>query len=156
MSLKSYLVPTRDQKLPDGSTFAVRGVTPADITMLMMRHKETVIMLFQKEIMNTKNPSFTVDDINRLGASVMTNAPIILAELIALASDEGLEVAATVTKLPLSVQVLALNDILELTMTNEGGGKKLVETVLTTIAKVVGSLTQDRLSKAGALASVAK
>jgi hypothetical protein len=156
MSLKNYMVPTRDQKLPDGSTFAVRAITPTDITTLMSRHKETVITLFQAEIMNAKKPNFTADDINRLGTSIMTNAPHILAEVIALASDEGIEVAATVGKLPLSVQILALNDIIELTMTNEGGGKKLMETVLTTIARVVTSMTQDRLSMAGILASVAK
>lgn len=156
MSLKNYLVPTRDQKLPDGSTFAVRGVTPEDLMILMARHKETVIELFQTEIVNTDAQGFTADDINRLGTAIMTKAPHVLAEVIALTSDEGIEVAATVRKLPLSVQILALNDIIELTMTNEGGGKKLMETVLTTISKTVGSLTQERLSKAGLLASVAK
>jgi hypothetical protein len=132
MLLKDYVIPRAKITLPgpkvDGEKpfFEVRGITLDDMTFLVNQHLEPItraLKLYQEsreDILKTGN----------LSGFVMTLArdfPALAAEVISAASDSLDEATrAVAAKLPLSVQISALSEIVRLSLEDAGGLKNLL------------------------------
>lgn len=123
------LIARRQIKTPGGS-FAVRGLSPDDVFTIYRRHAGEVAGWFDR--LQAGGVDISLNAAPVLIGSLLDTAPAIAAEVIALASDAGVddEVLADVRRLPLSPQASALEAIAELTFTQEMPPKKLLEIVV--------------------------
>ncbi len=128
----------------DGSEIAtVRGLSLNDIVGLVLINKDAMEGLFQQ--FNGRAPdSITDADINGVGISMIENAPTLVAQIIADATDayadyqvtEGEESPISVIMgMPTGLQIHFLEKIGRLTFEKGGSPKKLLAQVL----KLVGS-----------------
>jgi hypothetical protein len=124
-----------------GGSFDVRGLSLSDITVLVGFHKERLTELFDQFAIKDANglkqlsPDASLD----FGATALTAAPLLVAHVIAMAEERphGQDPAISVAlKLPVDVQIDAIEKILKLTFSTEGGPKKVLETV---VRAVVGT-----------------
>ena len=123
MALKDFVLPTEEVQLPDGSTFAVRGLSLEDITTLISKHGPVLEQFFRRYADNQDaNPM-------EVGMGLIEQAPALVAQIIAIAADEP-DAADRVRKFPLTVQQDALEKLGKLTFDASGGPKKFVEAVI--------------------------
>ena len=151
MALRGYVPETASVYLPDGNSFAVRGLSLEDISILLRTHYAPIKMLFDKYAGQsallgvaqaaTEEP-VGLGSLEAVALEMIQVAPGLLADAIALAADEPGE-AATVRKLPASNQVDAAEKIILLTLKAEGGLEKLVETV----SRLTASVTDLAVSR---------
>lgn len=137
MSLSELQLPTEEIQIPGGGSFAVRGLAVADISSLFRHHGETLNRVYVDRI---EADDF---DLAAVARELITTAPLAVAELIALAADEP-ETWKTVLRLPLPVQIRALEAIAALTFESEADVKNFVEAVIRgsqAVQKVVTALT---------------
>lgn len=126
--LKSLTFPTIAIETP-GGMFAVRGLSLSDISSLAVRNRETLKALFEKATQS--DGAVELDNMEAIAVSLAQTAPGIVAEVIALATDEFDDEAIEAAKgLPFPAQVEALEAIGKLTFTTEGGLKKVVATII--------------------------
>lgn len=156
-TLKELRLPTETVSTP-GGPLTVRGVALADVTALVSHHGPALAGLF-KDVIKGKDITLSVEGVTALGMDALKTAPELVAELIALAADEGdLESIRIAAKLPIPVQVEAVEKIARLTFAMEGGLGKLVETVIR-IAQgtsgAIGELNQPMAPKTSANGSAA-
>lgn len=123
MAFEDFVLPTEEVQLPGGSTFAVRGLSLQDITLLISKHGPVMEEFFRRYSANEKaNPL-------EVGMGLIAQAPGLVAQIIAIAADEPNK-ADTVLKFPLVVQQDALEKLSKLTFDANGGPKKFVEAVI--------------------------
>jgi hypothetical protein len=129
MGLRSLRLPTETVEVPGSDSFAVRGLSLQDVTVLVRKHGPILTMLFEK--FKTQTGDLSPETVAALGTSLLETAPEVASEIIALAEGsaeaEDVEGAA---RLPFPVQVDALEKIATLTFTSEAAIKKVVETVI--------------------------
>lgn len=124
MSLKDISLPSETISFSGGS-FAVRGLSLPDIVMLVDMHREQLNDLFER----FKGEPKEVGEMEEVAMDLVTKAPVLVGHAISLAAGEP-EQFETVMKLPLDVQVSALEKVALLTFALEGGAKNFVKTVL--------------------------
>jgi len=137
MAIKDFVLPTKEVSLPDGSTFAVRGLSLQDITLLVAEYGPTMEQFFQKYSGNPNIPALAV------GMELIREAPMLVAHLIALAADEP-DAKVSVLRFPLTVQQEGLERIIELTFDANGGPGKFVEAVKKLARGLSGLSNQPR------------
>lgn len=136
MGLKHITFATSVVEFPGGD-ITVRGLNLDDIIILIQLHRGPLDVLFNSIVDKAKKAKgepgseFEVEELGLQLLPLISQAPVVAAQIIACAADEpgpdGLKIAK---KLPLPVQVDALEKILALTFQTIGGPKKLLETVV--------------------------
>ncbi len=123
-----------------GGSFQVGGLSLSDITVLVASHKEDLNRLFNQYAAGGDGAGINPDASLPFIVDLVQMAPIVVAHAIALAEirDAGAEPQiATALRLPVDVQVDAVEKILRLTFQTEGGLGKVMETVIRAFAGVV-------------------
>lgn len=126
MGLKHITFPEATIEFPGGN-FAVRGLSLDDIAFLVQRHGAKLQEMFTS--FTKGSGELSTEAVASFALPLVQAAPEIAAELIACASGapEDADIAA---RLPLPVQLDALEKLVDLTFAAEGGPKKLMETVI--------------------------
>jgi len=128
----------------------VRGLSLDDLTLLISLHHEPItkaLKLWQEsrtDIMTTRNLSSFI-------LAVAKDFPDLVAEVISAAADELDDEARRKAKLlPVTVQIVALNEILKLTMEEVDGLKNLLAEMqdrVKSLASVGSSANPSRQTK---------
>lgn len=145
MPLAGYEPERRKIVLSGDNFFHVKGLSLTDLAVLIREHMpdmDAVFDLFQN--VETMRP----EDLQPLVLSVVSQAPGLAANVIALAAGEG--DATDAAKLSGPVQVKALLEIGDLTFTEVGGVGKALE-MLAALLKTTnpkGKLTGTKVVKA--------
>lgn len=117
-----------------GGEFAVRGLSLEDIACLVRLHKTALNELFDKvmAVVAAGGPAaITKEAVVEIGQSILSEAPHMISDIIALATDGfNADVLKSVKRLPIDVQFEALQKIGELTFESEAGAKKVFAAVL--------------------------
>ncbi len=157
-------IPEEVVKVSDSDGFAVRGLSPSHVVALYKRHTGELEPMFQR-VMASVNEQGQVQaaDIETIVMSLATETPVLLAEVIALASggDAANKEPAIVTHpvtgeqvelpafdaavliaqhMPFPVQVDALDKISRLTFTSEMPPGKFFSLVATLATKVTSAM----------------
>ncbi|AEG53115.1 phage pre-tape measure protein [Sinorhizobium meliloti] len=121
-----------------GGELSVRGLTVPDITQLVHIHQDAALSIYDR----FKDPKMLGEgSVESVAQELLGKFPSVVAHLIALAADEPHRLD-DYAKLPIDVQVAALEKIAILTFAMEGGLKNFIETV-TRIAASAGGLTDQ-------------
>lgn len=124
MSLKTIRVIEEVIKTPGGD-FSVRGLTPADVSVLIYNHHDALSDLFNRLLGREGNSA------DSLGSALIAESPQIVAEIIALASGENdADAVSLAMQLPVSIQVEALEKIGKLTFRSEDDVKKTTALII--------------------------
>lgn len=141
MALSDYAPKSETVTFPGGE-FTVRGLSLQDLTVLLRTHYATANALFDRYIgesamaaATAKSPEIATGDPREVVLEALEVAPGMISDVVARAADEP-DKAALVARLPLGVQVEAIEAVVRLTLEAEGGLEKFVETVL----RLTGSL----------------
>src|SRR5690554_2286683 len=119
MALKDIQIPKVEVKVGSGGSFAVRGLSTADLEHLVRTHGDTMRQLFE-DFVNGKNQNSQKLDVGSIAMQLMKRAPDLVQDAIALAADADDDDRAVIGSLPVSVQVAALGGIFSLTLSTEG------------------------------------
>ncbi len=146
MSLTAFEPKTEIVELPGGGSFAVRGLSLEDFTVLLRAHYEPISTLFDRYV--AESAAEAVDqketggvmglgDVRGVVLEALEHAPGLIGDVIARAAGET-ENPHRARLLPMGVQIDAIEKVIRLTLDAEGGLEKLVETV----SRLAGSLTE--------------
>lgn len=118
--------PERREIVLKGGSFHVTGLSLNVLAALLKTHLSEAGQIF--ELIEGK---ITLDQVDKAGlaATLITEAPGLAANIIALAAGEP-NAAAQAAQLPAPVQIEALEMIGDLTFNEVGGVKKTLETLL--------------------------
>lgn len=120
-----------------GIEFEVRGLSLQDIVLLLENHKEALIRVFASSDDGT--------DFEQL----MKEFPLFIAAAIAYAADEY-ELEESVSKLPVGIQLKAIQEVWELSSLDVETVGKLATSLLTSVSKLnadnLNHLRQDLMS----------
>jgi hypothetical protein len=124
MSLSDYKPPKRKIEF-DGGSFEVRAISLPDVAMLIDLHERTIAAIVTK-IRERQNLDFDSAEImvNTI-MEVVRESPMLAANIISLCADEQ-DQMQTVLKLPLPVQIDALQQIANVTFTDLASVKKFI------------------------------
>jgi len=117
--LKDITVPSETITIAD-TTFTVQGLTLADLTDLLQSHQEAITALFNGE---------------RTLGTVLEESPQLAASMVARAAGEP-DAADTVARLPVGVQLTALEHVWDLTVPDEEALGKVVSRVANVVEQV--------------------
>lgn len=151
MALKDYAIRTHTISIDKKTDFTVRGISFEDVTRLVNKHGPVAAMAYAKFTAAKTEHDLRPEVVGLLLNEVLTQFPEALAEMIAIAADEP-DSAGTVARLPVGVQLDAVEKIIDLTFTGESDIKKLVEIVTRMALRVQGgveSLTNSIPSGSG-------
>lgn len=111
-----------------GGEFTIRGLALVDVTQLIATHKDTISGVFDQFAGRRADQ---IQGSEMLGAALglVEHSPALAAHVIALSSDSP-ESFDEIKKLPVDVQVEAIEKIAAMTFAMEGGSKKFWETVI--------------------------
>lgn len=156
MGLRNLPLPMKTVEVADGVTFTVRGFSPNDALGLYHRHRGELSALFDQFTAKAKATDGDVDptDIAHLGANMVSGAPRIMAEIVAVASgskpphddasDDGEFEADVEAALNLSagVQMDALQKVADLTFTPDMPPGKFLAVVVSLAQSATASMTR--------------
>jgi hypothetical protein len=133
MALIEYTPERRDIKAREGQVLGqVQGLSLEHVAVLVREHLPDLEALF--ELFQTGDvESLEAQDWLKLAMPIITQAPGLAANMIALAADEPGS-AQKVQTWPLGVQLMALVDIFDLTVAEVGSVKKAMEMVAALLA----------------------
>ena len=139
MSLKDLTLQFPEETIEfAGGSFAVRGLGLSDIVLLVSFHREKLTELFSQYAGNGGDGKTIGAEMGLpMGLAFIQIAPTLAAHIIAHAEvrEPGEPPAFEVSmRLPVDVQMEALEKILKLTFQTEGGPKKVLETVIRALA----------------------
>lgn len=155
--LRHIVTPKATVALTDGQEFEVTGLSPSHIFGLYHRHRGQLASLFDRL---AADGNVSIENAGQIAESLLSSAPLILAEIVALASgshpfdetpvDPAVPDGATVwqadvnlaASLPVSVQADALQKIGDLTFTADMPPKKF----LSVLARMIQSANLTNLS----------
>lgn len=126
MALADYVVERKAVPFKGGS-FDVRGLSLDDVTVLMREHLSDLDQIFELYA-STTSQEVLVGETARYAIKLVQEAPGLVANVIALASDEPHQ-ADRARTLSIPVQVDALEKIFLLTFEEAGGAKKFFESL---------------------------
>lgn len=126
MALSDYVIQTETVPLKGGS-LEVRGLGLDDVTVLLRNHMPDLDKLFDLYDETQTDPT-KFGETAKYAIKIVSQAPGLVANMIALASDEPDEVEKC-RRLPMAAQVKALTAIIKITFEEAGGPKKFYETL---------------------------
>lgn len=137
MALADYQPERRDVLLRGKPLFSVQGLSLEGLALLVRTHLPDFEGIFDLLGMG-ENLQQSVDlSMDRVALRLVTSAPGLTANIIAVASGEDLDVAIEhARKLPFPLQLEALIQIGELTFEEVGGIKKCGETLAILLTKL--------------------
>lgn len=142
MGLRDIIIKRTKIELDDGQSFEVRGLAAMDVMALVHTHGKALSLAFGKIMSQGKGQPVSEELVRKLLASVGSDAPDLLAAIIALASDAYDENGiTTASQLPFLTQVAAGMAIFNLSFTSETEVKKLVESLANVLTTISASLT---------------
>ena len=122
MSLRDLVDRKSEIEGPDGLSFQVRGLSLEDIVLLLENHKEALTHIFGSE---------TGADMTEL----IKSFPGFVAAAIAYAADEH-ELEETVRKLPVGIQLRAIQEVWELSSLDVASVGKLASGIINGLQKL--------------------
>ena len=132
MQLKDFTIPRTKIDLPgppikgEKPFFMVRGITLDDMTFLVSQHLGPITRAV-KMYQESKADILTTGSFQGFIMAMARDFPDLLAEVISAAADSLDDTTRAVAKqLPLSTQIIALNEIVRLTVEDAGGLKNLL------------------------------
>lgn len=135
MALADFVLPTLEVPLPDGSSFAVRGIAAQDVAILIAAHASTMETFFARFQSGEAQGQTDL----AMGMSLITEAPALMSKIIALAADEpGME--SVVGKLPIGIQLDALQKIAKISFEASGGVGNFADAVARLVKGTTGLL----------------
>lgn len=141
MSLKD-LKPLEAEVKTSGGSFSVRGLSLEDIASLVTRHRAAAEAMFQQF---SGQPDQALNDARAIGVGLLQVAPAAVAEIIAIASGDADEEGVAIAKrLPIDVQLAALEKIGEMTFATEGGLKNALSAVVRMLSNSTEALKSLR------------
>lgn len=111
----------------DGHSLSVRGLNVPDLTQLIEVHQDAARELYDR-VTGRDGEVITTFDAGSLAAALAATVPAMVAHTIALAADVPDRIE-DVAKLPIDVQVAALEKIAGLTLAMSGGLGNFLEMV---------------------------
>lgn len=139
MGLEHLVFPEAPVSTPGGD-FTVRGLTVEHILFIVKQHHSTLRPVFDSMMEKIKSKSeFHADEVGGLIMPFIESCPKVVAQVIACGSGNPSETSIA-ARLPFTVQVEAIEKIIDLTFQAEGGPKKFVETVIRLAQGVNGLL----------------
>lgn len=135
MGLQNLKIPKVDVPVPGGDTFAVRGLSFVDMKLLFTKYGSEIGQFFDMIKDGSIGADMKVEEAGMLAATLINQAPAMVAEIITLAADEP-EAFAVVLMLPFPVQTEALQTIGKLTFGTEGALKKFLQTAKVLLGSV--------------------
>lgn len=149
MGLRNLVIPTELVKISDGEGFAVRGLSPNDAIGLYHRHAGQLSTLFDQFSKRAKAAEAT--SVLEVGTAMVSGAPQIMAEIVALASDsdpngdDWTADVAVALRLPAGVQMDALEKIGRLTFTSDMPAPKFFGLVLEMAKSATAVMTPPKV-----------
>lgn len=142
MALKDIQIPKADVKVGAGGSFAVRGLSTADIEHCVRNNGPELRQLWNDFVNGKRKPEEALTDggLRNIFAQILKEAPDLVHGVIGLAADADEEDMKVLVKLPVTVQVDALTKIAMQTLSVEGDLGKLIETVLTALGGLNGAM----------------
>lgn len=142
MGLSGFKPKTETVEYPGGS-FAVRGLSLEDFTVLLRTHHKPMADLFDRYVSEAALEKVDADtggalrlgDMKQVVLEAFELAPGLVGDSIARAADET-DNPHVARLLPIGVQIDAISKIVRLTLEAEGGLEKLAETVSTLAASL--------------------
>ncbi|QJI52241.1 pre-tape measure frameshift protein [Cronobacter phage JC01] len=128
MSLADFQPETRTVKVKN-VTFEVRGLSFADISSLIRTHMDDLEAVFTMYEREAQGLNFGNLAMARLATALISDAPGLVAHIIALAADSP-EFVDKAARLPAFTQLDALKKIGAMTFEEVGGVKKLLEMIV--------------------------
>ena len=137
-----------------GGTFAVRGFSPNDALTLYLRHAGELSKLFDQFANQAKvegADAVTAASTLEAASSMVAGTPLLMAEILAVAMDadpadiEGFtKIVSSVLKLPIGVQMDALNKIADMTFTSDMPLGKFLTLVLSMAQSATAALSAPK------------
>lgn len=156
MGLRDIIIQKAKVELPDGQNFDVRGLAAMDVMALVHVHGKALALAFGKIMSESKQQQVSEELVRKMLSSVGSDAPEVLAAVIALASDSYDELGiALASQLPFLTQISAATAIFHLSFTSETEVKKLVESLANVVGMIAANLTAPTISLTGISESVA-
>lgn len=124
MPLAGFEPESREVAIARGVTVRIRGLSLSSIAVLIREHfpdLDAIVDLIQS------NGSFDIAELQPLAVAVVSQAPGLAANIIALAAGEG--TARDAERIPGPTQISLLKEIAELTFAEAGGVGKAWETI---------------------------
>lgn len=138
MNLEDFKIPYKEIGLPGGDKLSVRGLCVEDVLALILNHKQSLSELFDKYSRDPNVPDFSEGEFT---SGLVNEFPALAAEVIAHACDAP-KAADKARKLPLPVQVQAIQAVLLLTFSTVDEAKKFIELVTETLRKTPSVVAQ--------------
>lgn len=135
MALADFKLPTLEVPLPDGNSFAVRGISAEDVAILISGHASAMDTFFARFQSGAAQAQSDME----MGMSLITEAPGLMSKIIALAADEP-HMEALVRKLPIGTQLDALQKIAKVSFESSGGMGNFVDAVARLVKGTTGLL----------------
>lgn len=147
MGLRDLQLPTETIDTPGGS-FTVRGLSFSDIMILVNSHGPQVAALYSTYV---DGGDLNMQDFRKAIPELLNQAPRLIAQAIALASNDGSQEAVDIAvQLPVNAQLDALDKLFRLTLTSEAELKKLLERLIDMISGTNGALQMLQTTASGA------
>lgn len=137
MSFKDYVVPTLSVPLAKGQSVSLTGLSLESIATLVRIHEDELQGLFTI-LMNAREMSG--DDFAKMAAPVASQAPGLVANIIALSAGE-FDMAPTVARVPLPKQIELLIAVGKITFEEPGSVKKTWEMITSLLPMIESEKT---------------
>lgn len=131
-----FLIQRKSITIPGGQEIACRGLSTPDIAWLAQNCGPALIAAFAK--VRDSGMEVTAEELyGMLAGDLAIEGPLLAAHIIAAGADMHNHVDSA-GRLPFSTQIELLTCIGELTFAQEGGAKKVLETVIRVAVQVRG------------------
>ena len=147
MKLSDLQIPTVDVEVGPNAALTVRGLAGDDIALIVSRHTEEAVKLFEMVTSREDKGALDRDLVRQLMSKALQQFPGLVGSIIAAANDDP-GAAEPARKLRLPVQAELLESIVGLTFESETELEKFVGTIargLRTVTSAVKVLDGRRL-----------
>lgn len=138
MALKDIQIPKADVSVGAGGSFAVRGLSTADIEYCVRTYGPELRKLWDDFVNGKRKPeeALTEAGFTSIFSQIIREAPALVQGIIGLAADADEADMAVLVKLPITVQIDAITKVAMQTLSVEGEPGKAIETVLAALGSL--------------------
>lgn len=138
MALKDIQIPKADVSVGAGGSFAVRGLSTADIEYCVRTYGPELRKLWDDFVNGKRKPeeALTEAGFTSIFSQIVREAPALVQGIIGLAADADEADMAVLVKLPITVQIDAITKVVMQTLKVEGEPGKAIETVLAALGSL--------------------
>ena len=141
MGLRDYELPTEIIRIDDSMSFVVRGISFEDITRLVAKHGPVLTLVYSRFVELKGDHGLTPEALGGIVTSLVDQFPDVVADVIGIAAEERDQIEK-VKRLPIGIQLDAIDKIVRLTFSGDAELKKVVETVTRMAQGVQGAMTR--------------